>query len=424
MRVLLVSANTEVVNMPVIPVGLAAVAAATQKAGHEVKLLDLMYVTDTQGSAREAIEQFAPHVVGISVRNIDDQVMGQPRFLLDQVKPVIEGCRAASNAPIVLGGAGYSIFPERALAYLGADMGIQGEGEIAFPALLALLEKGVHLPQSPGLFLPHLGIRGKRTYVRDLDRLPLPNAKWWLSSHSMDQDLWIPVQTRRGCPMRCSYCSTSTIEGTIIRKRDPASVVDAMAVLAKAGFRKFFLTDNVFNIPRSYAMQFCELLAERGLDILWRSILYPRGIDEALAKTMARAGGKEVALGFESGSRDMLRLMNKKFGPEDVRRTCEILKAHDIRARGFLLLGGPGETKESVEESLAFADSLELETIKITIGVRIYPYTDLARIAREEGVIQPEEDLLFPIFYLARGLEDWLRETVDQWAAGRPEWVH
>jgi hypothetical protein len=90
---------------------------------------------------------------------------------------------------------------------------------------------------------------------------------------------------------------------------------------------------------------------------------------------------------------------------------------------GFLLLGGPGETRKSVEESLGFADALKLEALKITIGIRIYPHTALARIARSQGVITPEDDLLFPRFYLVRGLEDWLRETVGHWMAERPHWV-
>ncbi|MDY6990092.1 MAG: radical SAM protein [Thermodesulfobacteriota bacterium] len=422
MRVLLVSANTEVINMPVVPVGLGAVAAATVKAGHEVALLDLMNVSDTEEAMKNALEECGPHVIGISVRNIDDQVMAKPRFFLDQVKPAISSCRALSDAPIVLGGAGYSIFAERALAYLGADMGIQGEGEMAFPALLSLMEQRAELSEAPGLCLPGLGMQARRQFARDLDLLPLPDPAWWSSSAYMGQDLWIPVQTRRGCPMRCTYCSTSTIEGTIIRKRDPLTVVDAMEGLADAGFHQFFLTDNIFNIPSSYALEFCQVLADRGLPISWRGILYPRHVDEALVRAMAKAGCKEVALGFESGSREMLEKMNKKFGPEDVRRTSEILQAHGIRRMGFLLLGGPGETKTSVTESLAMADSLKLEAMKITIGIRIYPHTAMARIARSQGVITGEDDLLFPKFYLARGLEDWLREMVDQWTAARPHW--
>lgn len=89
---------------------------------------------------------------------------------------------------------------------------------------------------------------------------------------------------------------------------------------------------------------------------------------------------------------------------------------------GFLLLGGPGETKESVEESLSFADSLKLEALKITVGLRIYPHTPLAGTALAEGVIEADEDLLLPRFYVAGGLRDWLPERVAAYKASRP-WV-
>ena len=90
---------------------------------------------------------------------------------------------------------------------------------------------------------------------------------------------------------------------------------------------------------------------------------------------------------------------------------------------GFLLLGGPGETKESVEESLAFADSLHMDAMKITVGIRIYPHTALAETALEEGVISANNDLLFPTFYVARGLEDWLPEIIRDCMSERPHWM-
>ena len=129
MKVLLISANTDHINMPVLPLGMACVAAAAQKAGHAVQTVNLMMQKDVRTPIAQAIHTFSPEVIGISVRNIDDQVMETPTFLLDSVRNVIANCRNLSNAPIVLGGAGYSIFPKTALTFLGADMGIQGEGE-------------------------------------------------------------------------------------------------------------------------------------------------------------------------------------------------------------------------------------------------------------------------------------------------------
>jgi len=423
MKVLLISANTESINMPVIPVGLGAVAAATKGAGHEVELVDLLNVADPQEAVEQAIEALRPGVIGISVRNVDDQKMDAPNFLLDQVKPVVSRCRRLSNAPIVLGGAGYSMFPESALAYLGADMGIQGEGEVAFPLLVDLMEQQADLSAVPGLYLAGRGLQAERKFVKALDGLPFANTRSWIALPGETRDLWVPVQTRRGCPMKCSYCSTSMIEGCVIRKRSPERVADAVAHHVDNGFRRFFLTDNTFNLPMSYARRFCRVLTERGLDIAWRCIFYPGQVDEALVKDMARAGCREVSLGFESGSERILRNMHKGFSLEDIRRASEMLAEHGIGRMGFLLLGGPDESRDTVEESLAFGESLRLEAMKITVGIRIYPGTALAKRAVDDGVVRPDDDLLFPRFYFARECEGWLQDAVRDWMAERPNWM-
>jgi hypothetical protein len=116
---------------------------------------------DAQAVLKGAIEGFGPNLIGISVRNIDDQNREHPRFLLDPVKEIVVVCRRFSEARIVLGGAGYSIFPEATLSYLGADMGIQGEGEVIFPALIERIEQGAGLQDMPGLYLPSVAFRVK-----------------------------------------------------------------------------------------------------------------------------------------------------------------------------------------------------------------------------------------------------------------------
>jgi radical SAM superfamily enzyme YgiQ (UPF0313 family) len=425
MRVLLVSANTEKINMPVMPLGLACVAEASRNAGHDVKLLDLMDQQDTRIVLQDTVDGFQPEIIGISVRNIDDQCMENPKFLLDPIKDFVSDFKSLSDAPIILGGAGYSIFPESALAYLGADMGIQGEGEISFTTLLERLSQKADLSGIPGLYLVNQGIQGKVMFTKDLNAcsLPLPGVHQWTSLSSRNEEIWLPFQTRRGCPLNCSYCSTPTIEGKIVRKHFPARVVDAISRYVKAGFDRFFFVDNTFNLPPSYAKEICDRLIKAGLNISWRCILYPSKMDEELVKKMAEAGCKEVSLGFESGSGKILRALNKNFQPEEVRRISERLKHYGIVRMGFLLLGGPEENRKTVEESLAFADSLDLEAMKITMGIRIYPYTYLARIAIKEGVIEPDDDLLFPKFYMAPDLDEWLRSTVSVWMDERPHWM-
>jgi len=414
-RILLISAANDAGSMVALPLGLACVAAASERAGHQVRLLALGSDAVCEIDVRHAIEQLAPDVIGISVRNIDDQNMQSPRFLLASLRQVIAVCRAASSAPIILGGAGYGIFPESALAYLGGDIGIRGEGEDAFPALLSWLEGGRQSPPPPATYLPN-GMHTPTAFASPLDEFVLPDSRLWLD-FSGGREMRIPVQTRRGCPLDCIYCSTSAIEGRPIRRRSPVSVVDWLAGLRQNGFRHFYFVDNTFNLPPSYAKDLCRKLitAELGLD--WWAIVYPKWVDMELAGLMAKAGCTQVSLGFESGSEPVLKRLNKRFGCAEVKAISAMFSMAGIRRNGFLLLGEPGETRETVEESLAFAEALHLDGLKITVGLRIYPGTVLHSVAVAEGVVKLDDDLLWPRFYLTAGLWDWLPERIAQYNA-------
>ncbi len=412
MKVLLVSANTERISMVTMPLGLGLVAAAARRAGHDVTFLDLLAVQEPRKAIREAIVSACPDVIGISVRNIDDQTRLEPRFLLEKAKEVVEECRAGSSAPIVLGGAGYSVFPREVLSYLGADLGIRGDGEAAFPALLERLNNGLDPRGIQGVYSADGQAGGGLALVADMDTLPLWDETLAAFAGRNAEDVWVPVQSRRGCPNDCSYCSTSSIQGRLIRCRSPRLVAESVAALARSGFRRFYFVDNSFNIPEAQAMGLCREIKEHKLDIEWRCILYPHLVSEDLARAMADAGCVEVSMGFENGSTLVLREMNKRFLPRDVRRTSDMLASYNIRRMGFLLLGGPGETRETVEESIAFGSSLGLDELKATVGIRIYPGTPLARRAVAEGVIASEGRLLRPTFYLAPGLDPWIYERV------------
>ncbi len=419
MHVLLISANTEQFNMPAMPLGLACVAEATISAGHDVTMLDLMFAADVATTLATVISETRPGCIGISVRNIDDQDIEARTFLLAKVKEIVAVCRDLSSAPIVLGGAGYSIYPGSVLSYLDADFGIKGEGEIAFPALLAHLEDKTDPSGTPGLYSRNHDPHSPPELSSDLDRLQLPEPRILSSSASRSQDPWIPVQTRRGCPLRCSYCSTPAIEGTLLRKRSPEGVAAWLERWVSAGYENFFFVDNTFNLPPDYAKSICRNIIARELAMRWRCIIFPKRVDKELAELMFAAGCRQVSLGFESGSAKMLKHLNKQFTLADIRMSSTLFGDCGIERMGFLLLGGPGETKSSVEESLAFADSLNLEMLRITVGIRIYPSTQLAAIAEKHGIISSEDDLLQPQFYLSPDVAKWLPERLIQWRANR-----
>jgi len=422
MKVLLVSIAMPDLIMPTLPLGLVSVATAVRIVGHDVRLLDVREGGDLAATVAGAVANFAPDVIGLAVRNVDDQSMVGTRFLLDPLKKIAETCRACSAAPIILGGAGYSMYPERLLEVLEADIGIKGDGEAALPAVLDHISSGVDVGMLKGVY-----VRGRLPAkaiceVPDMSRLVQPDPDLWPCTEQERAEVWLPFSTRRGCALDCSYCSTAFIEGTTLRSRDPNFVAGHIRRQYEAGFRRFYCTDNTFNLPADYARQLCRTFIQNALPVSWACIVYPYRVGEELVHDMAQAGCVEVSLGFESGSQAMLKNMNKRFSLFDVRHAARLLNKQGIRLNGFLLLGGPGETRESVRESFEFADSLPLAALKITSGIRIYSETALARTAVDEGVIGADDDLLYPRFYLARELHGWIEEEIPNWTASRPHW--
>lgn len=421
MKVLLISANTETINMPVLPLGMASVAAAAEQGGHNVSLLNLLESLDISADIRDAIQQGQPDIVGISVRNIDDQSMDDPRFFLDPVRQIVHECRINTGVPVVLGGAGYSIFPLEVLEYTGADYGIQGEGEDAFCGLLECIAARRDPATVAGVHTRGSGRENPPRSDGHLDAfpLPLPSVHIDIPMHP-EEALWFPYQTRRGCPMECSYCSTPLIEGARLRFRKTDAIVDNIRRFAEKGVRRFYFVDNIFNIPESYAKDLCNAIIAADLSIRWRCIVYPTRISDSLAAAMARAGCEQVAFGYESGSPEVLSRLGKQFSPDEVALASHTLRRHSIGQMGFLLLGGPGETYETVKETLAFSDSLPLDALKITTGIRIYPRTPLAAEALREGLLTETDNLIMPRFYLRPEMAEWLPAYMEDWASERP----
>ncbi|MBP1747941.1 MAG: Radical domain protein [Deltaproteobacteria bacterium] len=423
MKVLLISANRTEINMRTMPLGLAFVAQALTDRHHSVKMIDCVGIDNIGSYIQGAIENFRPDIIGISLRNIDDQALLNTRFLYQDDREIIARARKLSDKPIILGGAGYSMFPEAILADSDADMGIEGEGEAALSMVLEKLEKGESPEGVPGLHIKGGAPAQPRRFIKDTGSFPLPDPHY-VMGQPVTADTWVPVQTRRGCAMDCSYCSTASIEGRTLRKRPVASVIEWIGKLVKVGAHQLYFVDNTFNLPRPYALSLCRAITDGGLNIKWRCIIYPWRIDEELVAAMAGAGCFEISLGSESADEEILRRMHKRFGRDDIAHASRLFKKYNIKQMGFFMLGAPGETQQSVLDTLAFAASLELDALKVTVGIRIYPHTALADEARKEGIIEPDDPLLQPRFYITPGLDEkWVRDTVAQWAAKQPNWI-
>ncbi len=430
MRVLLVYFNPARDLLPAPPIGLAYVASATERAGHEVRVLDLLARERPDAEVAQAVRAFAPHAVGISVRNIDNIVRQRPAWHLGELAQLLAAVRRESPAPIVLGGPAVSILGTTALTRLDADFAVVGEGEETFPALLSALEAGRPWDAIPGLCYRD-GAAVRCTPPARLPRFGPSGMERWVHWPAYERrgGTWA-IQTKRGCPLRCSYCAYPGIEGQTGRMRSAEEVVDEIEhVMARVGPRTFELVDSTFNVPPEPAAALCREIIRRGLRVNLTAMgVNPLGVSEALFALMRRAGFNSMMITPEAASDVMLRALRKGFTVEDVRRTAALARDSGIASAWFFMLGGPGETRDTVEQTVSFVERHLSWGGCVSIfmtGIRILPGTELARRAFAEGHLAPDRDLAEPAFYLSPAVdEDWILARVSR-AIGRcPAVVH
>jgi len=423
-RVLLVSVNRLRFPYPVYPVGLDHVAGAIAPP-HAVRILDLCPVEEglEEEAVGAAVREFAPEAVGVSVRNIDNTDATRPESSLDGTRRAVEAVRRHARAPIVLGGAGFTLFPHELLEALGADYGIVGDGEQARP-LFDALEAG----RSP-VGLPGVVVRGRpagrvRRLRSSRPPRPLPvganPAIGWYVSHGGILNL----QTQRGCQFHCIYCTYPSIDGGG-RQGFPASEAAATAMrLEAAGARFLFLTDSVFNGDPAHSLAVADALRRAGLATPWGALLAPFEPPPGFYRRLAEAGCTHVEFGTESLSDRMLLHLRKAFRRDDALAAHAAAREAGLHVAHFFLLGGPGETAETVDETLQGAEGLAGAVRFFFCGIRILPGTELERIARAAGQLRPGQSLLDPVFYRPDGLSlEAIAERVQRRAAGRPSWI-
>jgi radical SAM superfamily enzyme YgiQ (UPF0313 family) len=431
-RVLLVSTNTVTAPYPVPPLGLCLVAESI-KQRCQVRLHDGL--TDRGASLGSLCRELEPDLVGVGIRNLDELVMHRPHsYLPEIVAQFVAPLRAATTAPIVLGGSGYSLFPEAILEATGADYGIVGEGERSFPALLDALEQGGDAGTIPGVVVARaLGTGAAPIGARP----PTPLAGSAMGSSNIDQ--WLdyspyrergsyPVQTKRGCPHECIYCTYPGLEGSACRVRQPAAIVDEIAQAhERLGDVGFEIVDSTFNDPPGHAEAVCREIIRRGLAVRLRTMgVNPRGVTGELVVLMRRAGFAQIDCTPDSASAPVIAALRKNFTLEELVRSARAVRAADMPTMWFFLFGGPGETEQTFAESLAFVDReiLPDDMVYMAVGLRIYPRTRLHDIALADGALAPHESLLEPRFYLSPTLgADRLHALVEEACGARPNCV-
>ena len=431
-RVLLVSTNRERAPQPVVPNGLACVASALEAEGHRVTVADLCFARDPSAQLRQAVSEAQPDVIGVSVRNIDNSDrMALRHYTPEAAETLALLRRLAPSATVIAGGAAFGVAPDALFDELGVDYAVAGDGERATVSLLADLAAG----RSPGEIPGVVRREGGRTRfappgdAADLDALPRARLHRWLDLRAYERHgATIPIQTKRGCVYKCVYCTYRNVEGWGYRLRDPGLVADEMAELHReAGITHFDFVDSTFNSPPRHALSVCEAIARLGLKLhLDTTNFTPAAAFPDLLAGMHAAGFRTLGITAESASDPVLARMEKGFDAAQVHAAAERVERAGIRTLWIFLVGGPGETPATLEETLAFA-AWRLgrgDAVYLTAGLRIYPGTTLQRIAIGEGVIAPDDLLLVPRFYFSPELDwDAAVARLREFSAGHPRFM-
>ncbi len=397
------------------------VAEAAERAGHAVSILDLMFPADPLRALNEALGRTKYDVIGLSVRNIDNIDMSAPRYFINDLIQHIESIRRFTDAPIVLGGAALMVMPEEIMRATGVPCAVVGDGEALFPRLIEKLVLNDSWDDMPGV-ASLVGGKFRANPAEPVASFSCagPDYGRWLDMKAYCSHLaTIPLQTKRGCRFQCVYCTYRKIEGVEYRLSNPESVAETVLRYASAGFRDIEFVDNVFNAPYDHALAICESLIRSKHRARLQSIeLNPVSFDHRLLFTMERAGFVGIGLTVESASDPVLTGLRKGFTSGDVHAAAEVVKQNRLPCLWIFLLGGPGETQESVRETLSFAEKAirPQDAALFNIGIRMYPGTELETIARRQGVLTlPSGSMLAPLFYVSPEVEaDWIMGQVKQ----------
>lgn len=425
MRISIISANRFRDPNPVLPIGAAAVAGTLQASGHDVRLLDLCHENGPEQAIASHLADWEPELVGISLRNLENNRLEDHQSFLEEAERYIQVVKRATSSPIVLGGSGYSLFPGEVLERLDVPYGFAGEAEESAVALVDCIQKGVAPDAVPGACYLSGGkaVLTGVAKVRRFDGLPGPAFDLLDCPRYLAEGAGMPIESKRGCSLACSYCSESADPEAARLKPPDVTIAEIERIVAETGTHQVFFIDGIFQYPPDHAMALCREMISRKLDVVWHTDVNPVGLSRELLETMKEAGCGGVALGVEAASEEMLKSYRKGFTQRDIARTLDDLRAVGMPFMMFLLLGGPGETEDTVWRALDFlSDAAGNAPLIMNVGLRVYSGTPLEETARREGRIAPGHNMLEPTYYLSDDLDEGLADRLDQYCANRPSW--
>ena len=412
--------NTNCIKPPIAPIGLDYVAEALNASGHQVEVCDPLGTDDCNSAIIQFFRQKEFDLVGVTLRNTDDCVFTSRQSFLDPFGAMVKNIRQYSKGLIILGGVGFSVIPEEVLNLCGADAGIWGEGEFSLVDLANRLEEKRQWLDLPNLiWQTHDRWRRNPPLTHSLKDLPPMSRSWIDNRRYFSEGGQAGFETKRGCPNHCIYCADPIAKGNEIRTRPPQAVGDELARLLEQGIDHLHTCDSEFNLPYGHALEVCQEIIRRNLGekLRWYAYCAPVPFSPELARTMRRAGCVGINFGVDSGDAEMLRRLRRDFSPEDIAQTVHWCKESGMAVMLDLLLGSPGESKESLIRTLELMKHMDPERVGLAVGVRVYPGTELARQVKSEG---RQEGLVGggkgaePIFFLEPRIAPFVFDLLDE----------
>lgn len=234
----------------------------------------------------------------------------------------------------------------------------------------------------------------------------------------------VGFEAKRGCDRQCIYCADRVAKGRMIRLRDPRDVAMELKGLLKKGITYFHTADSEFNVPEEHAKAICRAIIEQHLGdkIQWYAYCVPVPFSEELANLMQRAGCAGIDFTVDSGNDGQLQRLGHMHRVTDISKLTRLCHRHGFSFMLDLLFGGPGETRQTIKETLELMKSLEPPRVGISFGVRLYPDTPLGKMVKKQGVTRQnpflqgtiDDNMLRPIFYVSDELGDDIESYIGE----------
>jgi len=381
--------------------GLCCIATALADK-HDVKIFDPnLCGDDPYAELADRIMDFKPDVLGLSIRNIDTLDKRDIFYYYKTVPVTIKLMKEKMpDATVVVGGSGFSIFAREIMDRIpDIDLGVYLEAEETFPELLEKLDR----PQEvKGLYYRREGevlFTGVRP-LPDFENLPMPRKDFVDMKRYQNPLFNVGIQTKRGCPLRCAYCSYPFLNGNNVRLRSPVKVVDEIEYHVKVfGVREFMFTDGVFNVPEKHAEEICNEIIRRGLDVNWTAWCEIKRFSEEFLTLAKKAGCRALPFSPDAASDEALYSLGKDIASDDIEKVVRLMVKHKgVKASFGFFCTPPGQTIRGFFRTIYMYLKINILLVSrggATMGwIRIEPHTLMEQQAINEGFITKDTDLL------------------------------